>query len=175
MSLDARALKKAEEFVDDGIVKYEDDDEVADDLELSDISILKPLPIYALANRIKKFTLKQGFVAGYVCRKDEEKNTANNNLPKVLIKKLKKATTKISALKTVIRMSSKVLSKFTDSEFQLVIDKVLSKEIEETKLSNDILIDVFSVGDLKKVILLKKIKTIIGSRNEQEKTNSVAI
>ena len=104
MSQDAEALKKANVFVEEGIVKYEDDEEVADDLELSAVSIMTSLPAYALANRIKKFILKQGFMAGYVVRKLEEEEIGGTNATRVLIKKLRKATKKISTLKTVIKM-----------------------------------------------------------------------
>ncbi len=175
MSLDTEALKKAGDFLEDGIIKYENDDEVADELELSDVSVLKPLPIYALANRIKKFILKQGFVAGYVCRKNEEGNTLPGASNMIAIRKLRKAAGKISTLKTVLKMTSRVFGKFTNPKLQERIDEVLSEEIKNNKLNYEVLSDAFSVGDLEKIVLLKKIKMIIGSTNEKEKANSAAV
>ena len=183
VSQDPEALKKAESFVEDGIVKYENDDEVADELDLSDVSVLKPLPIYALANRIKKFILKQGFVAGYICRKSEEavngstddQNKRSIIVSEILKKKLLRATKKISTLKTILRIASMALEGFTNPRLRKLADKTIFDELKKAKLDYESISKVFSVGDLENVILLKKIKTEIGSSDDQEKANSAAV
>jgi len=183
VSQDPEALKKAESFIEDGIVKYENDDEVADELDLSDVSILKPLPIYALANRIKKFILKQGFVAGYICRKSEEavndsaddQNRRSIIVSEILKKKLLRATKKISTLKTILRIASIALERFTNQRLRGLIDKTIFDELKKSKLDYKSISEVFSVGDLGNVVLLKKIKTEIGSSDDQEEANSAAV
>jgi hypothetical protein len=175
MSQDPEALKKADDFVEEGIIKYESDDEVIDELELSDIAILKSLPVYALTNRIKKFVLKQGFMAGYICRKNEKENGSNNETNKILIKKLEKATKKISTIKTILKITSGALEKLTNPQIEKSINDTISDGIEKAKLNYETLSNAFSVGDLEKVVLLKKIKTKIRSINDQEKTHSAAV
>jgi len=175
MSQDPEALKKADSFVEEGIVKYENDDEVADELDLSDVAVLRPLPIYALANRIKKLILKQGFAAGYICRKNEEEAIGGSDVTRGLIRKLRKATRKISTLKIILKIVSSAFDeiKYTASEEK--VDKFITKKVKETKLDYETLSDAFSVGDMEKVVLLKKIKMEIGSQNDQEKVNSIAV
>jgi hypothetical protein len=175
MSQDPEALKKAESFVEEGMIKYESDEEVADELELSAVSVLTSLPVYALSNRIKKFISKQIFMAGYICRKNEEENVAGTNATRVLIKKLKKATKKISTLKTILKITSAGLEKLTNPKVESVIDKTISDGVKEAKIDYEVLSDAFSVGDLEKVVLLKKIKTEIGSLNDKEETHSIAV
>ena len=119
-------------------------------------------------------------MAGYVARKIEEKEISNvgavgnANSNRILIKKLRKATKKISTLKTVIKIGSSITHR-AELVVGKTVDNLIAEELEKTKLNHEVLADAFSVGDLEKIVLLKKIKTEIGSQNDKEKTNSAAV
>jgi hypothetical protein len=72
LSVDAQAIKKAEEFVGNGLTKFEKDDEVLEVLEVKHADSLKNLPLFALSNRIMTFLAKKFFYEGYKARKKEE-------------------------------------------------------------------------------------------------------
>lgn len=155
MSADAEALKKSEEFIESGMVKYEEDEEVAIDLDASDVSVLRPLPLYALANRIKKVVFQRGFVAGYVARKKEEsgdKKTANQDT-----EKLAKARKKIRTLKLVIKVLVAALNYRTKGNSKSDIEGLLKQSIKDAKAVKLDFSAAFTVGDLKNMPLVKKL------------------
>ena len=155
MTADPEALKRAEEYVEKGIVKYESDEEVAVDIEATDAAILRPLPLYALANRIKKFIFKQGFYAGFTTAKAEIK-------PAVAPDKSKSAEKKIRLMKMVIKVLAAALElrckgntpKAIKEMIQMVVDDIF-KPTKEAKVDISL---AFSIGDLKKIPMLKQIK-----------------
>jgi len=156
MTSDPEALKEAEKFVEDGLPKYEKDEEVCDDLEVSDPSVLRPLPMYALANRIKKFIFKQGFVVGFMAGKVVAKPVEKSD------EKMKSANKKIRLMKMVIKVMAECLEmrcrgNSTDAVKQMIetaLQEVFSKP-EGVKADVSL---AFSVGDLKKIPMLKEIK-----------------
>jgi len=159
MTSDPEALKKAEEIVENGLTKYETDDEVAADVEASDTSILRPLPIYALANRIKKFIFKQGWYTGYVARKAEEKQP--DTVGVLTDQKKENAEKKIRIMKAVIKIMASALERRcrgnTPYAVQLMVEAAVS---EAYKPADGVTVDLslaFSVGDLKNIPLLKEI------------------
>lgn len=160
MSQDPEALKKAEDFVEAGLIKYESDDEVASDLEISDSAIVRQLPMYALANRIKKFILKQGFVAGYIVRKSEE-GGEDENLK--LRKKMLGARRRVATLKMTLRIAFKALEERTkDNSKQgilTLLDEAIREVVKDSKsLSPENLSSAFTSGDLINMPLLKTAK-----------------
>lgn len=160
MRQDPEALKKAEDFVEAGLIKYEDDDEVASDLEISDSAIVRQLPMYALANRIKKFILKQGFVAGYIVRKSEE-GGEDENLK--LRKKMLGARRRVATLKMTLRIAFKALEERTKGNSEqgilTLLDETIREVVKDSKsLSPENLSSAFTSGDLRNIPLLKTAK-----------------
>ena len=167
MTSDPEALKKAEEYVDKGLLKYETDDEAAADIEVSDPSILKALPLYALVNRITKVVFGKGFVAGYMIRKAEdlENSTPPSN-------KLKRAKQKIRILKTAVKVLAFALEYRTRGNAKEAVLEMFKKSIkdniESSKMAKLELSKPFTVGDLKKTPLLKEmIETFAATKKEQ--------
>ena len=161
MSIDAEALKKAEEFVDKGLQKYENDDEVVADLEVSDAAVLRPLPIFALANRIKKFVFKRGFMTGYVARKKEDAivKPSLEKADSVATDKLDSAEKKIRAMKLVIKvLVSALMYRLKGNSIAAVTDLVKTSVGDCTSKKADVSL-AFSVGDLKNMPILVDIKT----------------
>lgn len=169
MDQDPEALKAVEEYLERGLEKYESDDEVVDDLELADASVLKPLPIFALANRIKKFVTRQGFIAGYkVCK---FKNYSNN--------KSQNAERKIAVLKMALKMMGKFIeancAKVPGQPFAYkmreAVDEAVNSVItkDSINISKESLSKAFSEGELKNVVLLREIKTKLEMMMEEVK------
>jgi hypothetical protein len=114
MSIDTEATVKAREYVEKGLEKFEDDEEVLDALNVEHAESLKSLPLFALANRIAKALAGKYFHDGYKARKEESG-----------IKEV--ATGKIKTLKTITRLLGKALDSFKDNK----VNKSLVKAIEE--------------------------------------------
>lgn len=162
MTSDPEAIKKAEEYIDKGLTKYENDEEVAGDLEASDPSVLRPLALYALANRIKKFIFKQGFVVGYKVRKGEETPAAGKTDK---TDKLDNAEKKIRIMKIVVKVLAACLEQRTRGNSSSSVMELLGAVVKDTvKTANLDLGNAFSVGDLKKMPILKKLKENIENK-----------
>ena len=156
MTSDPEAIKAAEDFVGKGLTVYENDDEVANDLDLSDGSVVRPLPTHALANRIKKFVFKQGFIAGYLARKAQEKDFPGKE------KKIKNIARKIRVMKFVVRVLSRALEYRTRGNTEEVVRDLINTAVGETvKTPEPAKLDmtgVFSLGDFINMPLLKEIQ-----------------
>jgi len=159
MTSDPEAMKKAEEVVEKGLTKYESDDEVASDIEISDASVLRALSMFALANRIKKFVFKQGFMAGYIARKAESKQPNTTEI--LQQQKEESAEKKIRLMKIVIKVMGSALELRCRGNSPEAVEQMISKALDDAyKPSKDTKVDLnlaFSVGDLKKIPLLKEI------------------
>jgi len=157
MTSDPEAIKKAEDFVDKGFTKYEDDEEVIDDLDVSDTAILRALPMHALANRIKKTIIKQGFIIGYMARKAEAKQSDTSEI--LQDQKVKSAEKKIRIMKVVIKVLAFCLKNRTKGNSKASVLMMLNAALQGNAKSAHIdLSTVFSVGDLKKIPMLKELK-----------------
>lgn len=157
MTSDAEAIKKASDFVDKGLTKYENDDEVADDIGISDAAVLRPLSLYALANRIKKTVFKQGFIVGYMARKAESKQPDTEGI--LQEQKVKNAEKKIRIMKLVIKILAAGLKNRTKGNTPDAITAMLSAAIRSNvKTARVDLGNIFSLGDLKKIPMLKELK-----------------
>jgi len=151
MTSHPEALKKAEEFTDKSFVKYEDDEEVASDLDISDPSVLRPLPLYALANRIKKFIFKQGFVAGYISkeRPDYKQETAE--------RKLVSAENKIRVLKLIIKILAKMLEYRTKGNSPAAVNNLIVQSVSDIQPAKLSISTALTVGDVKNMPILKQL------------------
>lgn len=114
MSVDTEATVKAREYIEKGLEKFENDEEVLDALDVEHAESLKSLPLFALANRIAKALAGRYFHDGYKARKEESG-----------VKEV--ATGKIKTLKTITRLLGKALDGFKENK----VNKGLTKAIEE--------------------------------------------
>ena len=161
MTSDSEALKKAEEYVSSGLSKYESDEEVAENLNISDASVLRPMALYALANRIKKFVFKQGFMAGYIARKAENKQPDTAGM--LQNQKLENAEKKICTMKLTVKILATALQYRVRGNTEAAIGALVKDAINDTlkapKTARLDLGSAFSVGDLENIPLLKEIQS----------------
>jgi hypothetical protein len=149
LKIDPEALKKAKEYVERGLIKFETNTEVMDVLEVKHEDSLKNLPLFALTNRIIKYFAAKFFYAGYKARKEEE-NTGDD--------KQKSAEKKIRVLKITAKILGKALDTFKPKE----VDKSIDEQIKDMpKIVNTLQIeDITSVltgGDTKTSPTLKSL------------------
>jgi len=156
MTSDPEAIKKATDFIDKGLTKYETDDEVADDMGISEATVLRPLPLYALANRIKKTIFKQGFIVGYMAHKAESKQPDTEEM--LQGQKMENAEKKIRILKLIVKILAAGLKNRTRGNTPGAITAMLSAAIQSNIKARVDLGNAFSLGDLKKIPMLKELK-----------------
>jgi hypothetical protein len=159
MAADAQAIKKAEEHVENGLSKYENDEEVVNDLDVSDVSILLPLPMYALANRIKKFIFKRGFIEGYTARKKEIREPASGTGDEKT--KTENAEKKIRLMKMVVKIMGNSLALRCKGNTPTAVADMIKVAIDEVYGIKDVQYDLsaaFTVGDLNQIPMLKEIQ-----------------
>ena len=178
---DPDAVRAASEYIDAGLNKFENDDEVTDALSL-DPSVLKSLPLYAIANRIMKFVFRKGFIAGYMTYKNSKEavepqaQTVNTNK-----QKLEKAEQKIRTLKMIMKIMGASLKQshhtiaemdnidsvtsandMKDLLLDTMADLVTPKALKRLNLS-----EVFSVGDMKEIPLLEEVSKALESESSK--------
>lgn len=171
MTADPEAIKKANEYVEKGLMKYEKDEEVAEELDVSDASVLRPLPLFALANRIKKYLFRQGFMVGYTARKREEPAKRTVETDYSVLKKLDSAEKQIRTLKMVVRVLAHCLSVRTHGNSQAVIESLIKdgvNAIVKSKRAKTKLMQSFSEGDFKKIPLLKEVSKAAEVESEKK-------
>jgi hypothetical protein len=158
MTSDPEAIKKANIFIEKGLTKYENDNEVADDIEVSDAAVLRPLPMFALANRIKGVIFRQGFIVGWQTHKAEGKQPDAAEILEG--KKAKNAEKKIRIMKAVIKVLAFCLKNRTKGNSRASVIMMLNAALQSnTKTAHIDLSSAFSVGDLKNIPMLKELKS----------------
>jgi amidophosphoribosyltransferase len=171
---DPEAIAKAAEYVDQGLLKFEKDEEVIDALELSDISIIKSLPIFALANRIMKYVFSKGFIAGYtIAKKSTDVTTAENpDEIKELRLKLIAAKKNLAGLKTLFKIVMHCLQLRCKGNSVDAIDNMMGdgvKEIIRVSPPEFNFDNVFSAGDINKMSLLPVLKDNLEAKVRDKK------
>ena len=157
------ALKRAEEYVNKGLMKYENPDEVVNALDIGCVSALDNLPSHALANRIKKFIFKEAFITGYVTRKLESGGNNSDEVAK-LKEALNAAERRIALLKMTTRIMGKTLAGIKGTKLFDLIDKVIGDILNKTSNSRLNFDAVFTKGDLRSIPMLKDIKERIETK-----------
>jgi len=98
---------------------FSNDGEVQESLEIKNADALKNLPLYSLANRIKRFFFRKGFYCGYLACLE----TGNKDGKDLQRNMLKRATNKVKSAQETIRQSKSLMS---------VLDKVMeSGKVDE--------------------------------------------
>lgn len=153
--VDAEAVEKAEEMIKTEPI-FESVDEVLETLEIEDEKTLKSLPIVALANRIKKFFIKAGFVKGFGAgraggtggRKDAEKH--------------------IRSLKSIIYMYESIL-KFSGVGIRSgVVERAVIEAFESGAVLSKAALDrVFTPGDDMNSKILPLVKRMVADKEDR--------
>jgi len=117
--------------------KFENDDEVLEELGVDDKKKLESLQLFALTNRISKMLFKKSFYKGFVAGKEKSS-------------KLKRAEETIKSLKGLCKILLSALKLSSHNEYfrGKYIKEAVAKE-DKTKLTIDNISKVFSAGDVR--------------------------
>lgn len=132
---------------------------------------LRRLPLYSLANRIKRYFYKKGWFDGYVShlKEEEDSETSNIDAKKMLLRvnnKRKTAEKNIRIMKHIVHIFDRMACDYQVDD--VTIDKAVDIELSENKeLTMELIKNVFKPGDLKKAPILEKITVSIGVGKEQ--------
>jgi len=147
MSVNPAALEEAEKHAKLS-KRYETEEEIADDLDLLDVKVLKNLPLVALTNRIKKFIYKIGFYDGCCFKEEEMEKGSRPDL------KERKREQNIRVLKSM----TKTLSTLVDGLCpETTIEHYLNGLNKSEELSPDKVKKVLKKGDIRDSTALRKI------------------
>jgi amidophosphoribosyltransferase len=117
--------------------KYENDDEVLEELDVADKKKLEDLQLFALTNRISKTLFKKSFYKGFVAGREKSE-------------KMEKAEDMIKSLKGVCKILFRALGMSSHNEyFRKKYLKDAFKEEDKIKLTIDNINKVFSSGDVR--------------------------
>jgi hypothetical protein len=157
VEVDAEAIEKAEEMMKD----EESFDKVEDVLEAFEIEsekTLGSLTPMALANRIRKFALRQGFIKGYMEGKKKKESSDGN----------KDAGPHIRRLKALFHMAEKINKfcgyKTRESAVERAVIEALESGVDLTKEGLD---RVFTAGDDRNSDLIPLIKKMIADKQSR--------
>ena len=159
-----------------GIALREEDnfsniEEVRLSLDIDKEEDLRRLPLYSLANRIKRYFYKKGWFNGYVARlkEEEDSETVNIDAKKMLLRvnnKRKTAEKNIRIMKHIVHIFDRIAGDYQVDDVS--IDRAVDVELAENKeLDMELIKNVFKPGDLKKAPILEKITASVGVGKEQ--------
>jgi len=146
MSVNPSALEEAEKHAKLSKL-YETEEEIADDLDMLDVKVLKNLPLVALTNRIKQFIYKIGFYDG-CCFKEEEMEKGSR--PDM---KGRKREQNIRVLKAMTKTLSTIVDGLCPES---TIEHYLNGLNKAEELSPDKVKKVLKKGDIRDSIALRK-------------------
>ena len=156
VEVDAESIAKANEAMRSEI-SFDSVDDVLEAFEIEDEKTLESLTPMALANRIRKFTLKEGFVRGYTARKKENSNSMNGS-----------AEMHIRRLKALVLMTEEInrLSGFKtrDTVVEHVVINAFEAGVDLTKEGLD---RIFTAGDDRNSKLIPLIKKIVACKQDR--------
>lgn len=159
------ALRKSITAVN-GEKNFSNVEEVRLALDIDREEDLRSLPLYSLANRIKRFFYKKGWFNGYVgCLHDsedikDETVTAKRMLLRINNKR-KIAEKNIRTMKSIVNIFDRIAN---DYEVDMVtIDKSVAND-DNKELTIEVIKSIFKPGDLKNAPTLNKIAELIESR-----------
>lgn len=158
MTTNPEAIAAAETYVEGNMLRYEKDAEVLIDIDAADEDSLRQLPLFSLANRIKKAFFKKAFIAGYIyASKTKGHSELAEQLRRRRDDKISNAESKIRTLKLALRVVSAMLTGVTQEAADHLVAGAVESFINkpQSKLRITSLADVFSVGDLKAMPIVK--------------------
>jgi len=159
VAVDIEAIEKAEECINMEPI-FENEKEVIDALDIPDQETLKVLPIFSLANRMRKCIMKAGFMKGYSARKSEEQEINKYELSGY-----------VRTLKSVLDVYKRIIYCAGLDDNESVIERLLIASIEDgSDITEDMLNKLFKPGDERKDKIIRHIKKLVinrGSKNKQ--------
>lgn len=168
MSSDAEALRAAEDFIDRGLVRYTEDDEVLNDLEMEHSDVLKNLPLFTLANRIRKYMAKRYFFAGYLTRKLEEKeNTKTEATTPADQSRQIQQQKHLRLLKITSTILAKALDEMDSSISEPCLSNAIAQIVKNDAIKSENIDKIFSVGDLKNYPMIAKLKKELNNSKQE--------
>jgi len=132
---------------------------------------LRKLPLYSLANRIKRYFYKKGWFNGYIAHLKENENSETTDIDtkKMLLRvnnKRKTAEKNIRIMKHVVNIFDRIAGDYQVDD--VTIDKAVDIELTgDQELNSELIKNVFKPGDLKKAPILEKITASVGVGKEQ--------
>lgn len=164
---------------------FSTDGEVQESLEIKHPESLKNLPLYGLANRIKRFFFRKGFYAGYLACL-EAGNKDGNDLPRNMLiratNKVKSAQQTIRQTKPLLNLMDRIaLGRTSDEDLASQLDKKAVVKMVEDAIAGGEDISVSSLrrvcrpGDLRKNRLLGMVASALeeveGGRKDGQSQN----
>jgi hypothetical protein len=146
-------------------------------LEIEREEDLKRLPIYSLANRIKRFFYKKGWYNGYTdCLHTTEKiEDATLSTKDMLIRvnnKRKIAEKNIRTMKSVIQVFNNIATNYQgnlDGVGEVIIDKAVKEVLSNgNELDIDTIKNIFKPGDFRNKPILEKITSSVALNKLEE-------
>ena len=154
-------------------------------LEIEKEEDLKGLPVYSLANRIKKFFYKKGWYNGHIAclhetqdtqRSEEEKTEDNLTTRNMLIRannKRRTAEKNIRIMKDMVRIFSHITTEYdinnSDGIGDVSIDKAVDTIlVNHSEINTELIKSVFKPGDFKNIPILGKITSSIAANRHKE-------
>lgn len=157
MAVDPVAIEMATEALKN-MDRYGNDEDVATELETANANVLKNMPLFSVANRIKKMAFRLGFItcAKMMKKKTNDKSSVvSSNIVQKHIRILKVITALMS--KIVNRKISPASSEFHE-EIEIAVQNALSKNSE---LNSKTFANIFTEGDLRGDPALRQVKRSI--------------
>ena len=148
------------------IDKYEDEEDLLSDLEISDGSIFKNAPLHALANRISTHLYKRAFYDGFVACSATDKGGAN------LTEKKARAEQNIQVLKKMTLIFSRAVGNSSGiyATRKNLIEEAVTKEFNRGNLlTADDIERLFSTGDFRDYPELRQAKITVLSKENRER------
>jgi len=157
-SVDTEAMEIARESASI-LPKYENNEDLLDELDIATKANLVNMPLYALANRIAKTVYQKGYYKGFIKKRGLRKKTLE------VVKKKNKAEENIKALKIMTKIlsttaarSALAISRDLKNDVLKATDEVIDKgEI----LSIKDIESIFSTGDFRNNETLRLVKEAI--------------
>lgn len=159
VEVDTDAIEQAEEMIKEEPM-FENITEVLEALEIECEETLKSIPLTALANRIKKFVMKSGFIKGFVA--NQSKRTVGSRY------KYHKAKKHIRSLKALVNMYESILRFSGVGVRNSAVERAVIEAFENgADLSKADLDKVFRPGDDRDSKVLPLIKRMIAEKEDR--------
>jgi hypothetical protein len=154
---------------------FSNEKEVQLALEIEREEDLKRLPLYSLANRIKRFFYKKGWYNGYTnclhtTEKVEDATLSTRSMFIRVNNKRKIAEKNIRTMKSIIQVFNNITTDYQvdlDGAGEIVIDKAVKEVLSgNNELDVDTIKNIFKPGDLRNKPILEKITSSVALNNQ---------
>ena len=167
------SLLKAAEKATKECGKFSNNAELVAAIDISDVDRMLYMERYSLANRIKDFFFKAGFLKGYLEYKNDHKSShdvgqdkpLNGVISTRMREKVERSSTIIRNLKNVVSIMGSLSKEVEDAE---TCKKAIKKMIDSGKeLDYDVLTKAFKIGDQKEIPLVNSVMSKLKELNDE--------